>query len=406
MSAGHAGGAALAARGASILGYAWRTPLGATVDGALSRLLAGERAARVNDRFPVDTYACRLAAPIDGVPEASPHGRFLDRMGLFGVEVAREALAMAAARGSTGRDERLGLFCGVGGLRVRWNELLPALAGQRPSGEEAWARGFRRLHPFWMLRHLSNNAHALISVEVRALGEGATFGGAVAGVEAIAAAARALADGAVDRALVVAYDSLIEPEILVELGARGAASHEPLDRLRAPYDARASGVVPGEAAAALVLGRDTIGAMGWIAAATGADGSEGEPAASHLAAIVRRLVAEHGPIALIDGAARALPAHDQAERASVARVVGPTEPLIAVAAAMGALGATAAPVRAIALAEVLRRGVLPRIAGLERAAEGPLRPVVAAEGSRAHAAIGLVAGAAGLAGAVRVEVDR
>src|SRR6185295_12033989 len=108
-------------------------------------------------RFPAGAYACRLAAPIEDAPAASPHRRFLDRLGLLGVEVALEALAMADARAGAVPAERLGLFCGVGGLRARWDELLPALARQRPDGEGAWERGLRGLHPFWMLKHLSNN---------------------------------------------------------------------------------------------------------------------------------------------------------------------------------------------------------------------------------------------------------
>jgi len=384
-------------RGARVLGHAWRTPLGDTVDGVLGRLLAGERAARQDDRF-----GC-LTAPVTSAPPASKLGRFLDRLGLHAVAAAREALAMADARAGTVAPERLGLFCAVGGLRVRWDTLLPALAGQDPDGKGAWERGLRRIHPFWMLEHLSNNAHALISIDVRALGEGATFGGAVAGAEAIAAAARALAEGAIDRALVVACDSLITAETLVELAARGAVSAEPLERLRAPYDARACGAVPGEAAAALVLGNEGP-ALAWIAAATGADGSAGEPGGELLGAVVARLTVEHGGVRLVDGAGRALPAEDAAEREAVGAVVGEGVALVASAAAMGTVGAAAAVVRAIVLVEILRGGVLPPIAGLGRAAEGALRPVLAAETSRARAALGIVTGAPGLAGAVRVEV--
>jgi 3-oxoacyl-(acyl-carrier-protein) synthase len=418
---------------AAILGWAWRTPLGASIDRVVGSLLAGERAARPNERFPVESYACRLAAPIGGDPASSPHRRFLDRLGLFGVEVAMEALAMAEARASgdptptppqggarNGGEQRaernpgslararIGLFCGVGGLRVRWGEILPALAAQRPDGEDAWERGLRRLHPFWMLKHLSNNAHALISVEARVLGEGATFGGATAGAQAIAAAARALDDGAIDRALVVAYDALIDPEALVELAERGVVTRDPLERLRAPYDARAAGVVPGEAAAALVLARaaDTPGAFAIVDAAGGADGNEGEPDAALLAGTAARLLGSRGPAAIVDGAARARPDHDAAERAALARVVGEEAPLVAIAAATGALGAATAMVQAIALAEVLRRGALPPIAGIERPAAGPLRPIAAPEPTRARAAIGLSSGAPGLAAAVRVEVDR
>src|SRR5262249_51792108 len=155
--------------------------------------------------------------------------------------------------------------------------------------------------------HLSNNAHALISVEVRALGEGATFGGPVAGVEALAAAARALACEAVDLALVVAYDTLIEPEIVVEMAARGAAAGGALEDLRAPYDAGASGVVPGEAAAALVLGREDAGALAWLDARASADGNQGEPRIDLLEALARDMITARGPVACVDGAARARP---------------------------------------------------------------------------------------------------
>ena len=43
-------------------------------------------------------------------------------------------------------------------------EMMPALEKQAPDGRESWRRGLEGLHPFWMLQHLSNNAHALVSV--------------------------------------------------------------------------------------------------------------------------------------------------------------------------------------------------------------------------------------------------
>jgi hypothetical protein len=61
-------------------------------------------------------------------------------------------------------------------------------------------------------------------------------------------------------------------------------------------------------------------------------------------------------------------------------------------------------VRAVALAEMLRRGTLAPIAGLARAAAGPMRPLSAAEPTEAKAGLSLITGAPGLAGAVRVEV--
>ncbi len=102
--------------------------------------------------------------------------------------------------------------------------MMPALARQAPDAERAWERGLYLLHPFWMLQHLSNNAHALAAVELGARGDGLLLAGANAGAQALGAAGRALACGAIDAAVVVAYDTLLEPETLVELATRGAST--------------------------------------------------------------------------------------------------------------------------------------------------------------------------------------
>jgi 3-oxoacyl-[acyl-carrier-protein] synthase II len=220
--------------GPTMLARAWRTPLGASIEGVVARLLAGDRA---TVRDPREGYELATIAPIQDEPARSRQGRFLRRMGLFGLEVASEALAASRVGGGV----RVGLFSGVGGLRAHWDDMLAALADQRDDGTRLWERGLKDVHPYWMLRHLSNNVHALASAELDLRGEGATFGGGNGGAQALAAASRALRDGAIDAALVVAYDSLLEPETMVELGARGVRC------------------VPGEAAAAIVLARDGAG---------------------------------------------------------------------------------------------------------------------------------------------------
>src|SRR5262245_19460213 len=140
-------------------------------------------------------------------------------MGGFALEVAREAAAHAQVAAA---GDRLGLFFGYGGLRAHWNDMMPALAHQNPDGDGAWERGLTLLHPFWMLQHLSNNAHALSAEELGARGDGLLLAGANAGAQALAAASRALLAGSVDAAIVVAYDTLLEPETLIELANRGA----------------------------------------------------------------------------------------------------------------------------------------------------------------------------------------
>ncbi len=382
---------------AAISGWAWRTPLGATTDEVIERLLAGERAAGANSRFDASTYACRLAAAMTQPPAPSRHARFLRRMGLHAVEVAAEALENAGINGS----DRVGLFFGYGGLRAHWDDLMPAFERQDATGADVWNRGFNLLHPFWMLQHLSNNAHAIAAQELHARGEGATYGGANAGAQALAAAIRALAAGAVDVALVVGYDSLIEPETLVELAARGACvtgTAEPAS----PYDRGAAGFVPGEAAAALVLQRPGEGrCIAYVQASEGADGENGAVQADTLARMVRRLAR---PGDVVDGAGFAWPAFDAAERVAAAEMTGSDAPLCCIMSAMGQIGAASSVVQTIALAELLRRQVLAPIAGLVNAAPGPLRPLLHSEPTSSRAAVGFAAGAPGLAGLVRVEL--
>lgn len=385
---------------ADLLAWAWRTPLGSNTDDVIERLLAGQRAANVNARFDASSYACTLAAAISDGPAPSRHARFLRRMGLYAVDVAAEALAKAGIAGS----DRVGLFFGYGGLRAHWNDLMPAFERQEPGGEGAWSRGLTLLHPFWMLQHLSNNAHAIAAQELHARGEGATYGGANAGAQALAGAIRALAAGAVDVALVVGYDSLIEPETLVELAARGAVSTHGMAQLAAPYDMAAQGFVPGEAVAALVLQRPGEGAasLGSVQALDGADGSHGEAQPALLARMLRS-IARPGDV--VDGAGLARPGFDLAERHAAAAMAGSDAPLCCIMAAMGHTGAATSVVQTIALAELLRRQVLPPVAGLRSAAAGPLRPLAQAEPTTRRAAIGIAAGAPGLAGIVRVELS-
>jgi 3-oxoacyl-(acyl-carrier-protein) synthase len=386
---------------ADVIGWAWRTPLGDSVDTATSRLLAGERAATDKLRFETRTYACRLGAPILSEPRRSRHARFLRRMGLFGLEAAHEAFQQARAYGCEAAGERLGIFCGYGGLRAHWDDMMEALSGQQLEQGGTWDRGLKRIHPYWMLKHLSNNAHALLAADLSARGDGATYGGATAGAQALSAAIRALEAGSIDVAVVFAYDSLLEPETLVDLAARGATTTGDLASLSAPYDTHARGFVPGEAAAALVLQRPGGGgALASLSAADGADGHTSEPSEETLAAVASRLAQAD---TVVDGSGRALPALDAAERSVLAPLLGEGARLTAVQAAFGQMGAATTLVQAIALASCLRRGVLPPIAGLRKPAEGPLTPIREPVPTEARSALALSTGAPGLAGAVHIH---
>jgi 3-oxoacyl-(acyl-carrier-protein) synthase len=384
-----------------LTGSAWRTPLGGDIDLVMRRYLASERIAHPDRPFTSEGYRSVLRAPVEGEPTPSRHRRFLRRMALLAVEVGKEA----ARRAGVQPGDRLGLFVATGSLRANWEQLMPALAGQRLDGSASWENGFSRLHPFWMLQYLSNNAQALLAADIGASGEGMTFGGASAGAQAIAAANRALHAGAIDQAIVLAYDSLLDPETLVELGERGAVTEATrAAELVAPYADGAAGFVPAEAAAAVVLERpEQAGdrAIAWVEAGTGADGGADQPGGRAIAEVLSRLT----PAAdVVDGAARALPDLDGVERRAIASVLGEDVLLGASSAAMGEIGVAKPLTQVILLTECLRRNAFAAIAGLHRAAPGPLKPLTQPVSPGARSAIGLTTGAPGLIGAVRVQL--
>ncbi|HEY3448906.1 MAG TPA: beta-ketoacyl synthase N-terminal-like domain-containing protein [Myxococcales bacterium] len=381
---------------AAITGWAWRTALGSDVETVWSGLVDGRRAARPCFR------PGRVGAPLLDVPAPMPkHRRFLTPFLALSIQTALEAARRAGCKGGP----RVALFAAVGGLKVAWPEILPAFQKISADGQGAWDQGLRELHPFWLLKHLSNNAHALASADLETRGEGATFGGANAGAQALCAALRCLADGAADAAIVMAADSLLGPEALVELESSSLLSRAALDGLAAPYDSSAAGFVPGEATAALVLEPESRAGshkLALLSAAEGADGSPGQPRGELLA----RLAGEIGRGAeVVDGVGCAQAAWDRVERDALSAALGSKElPLTCDASALGQTGAARSLIQAMTLAAALRHGRLAPIAGLRSPAAGPLRPLERPEPTKARIGIGLSAGAPGLAGAVRVEL--
>src|SRR5258705_507130 len=100
---------------AAIAGRAWRTPLGASIERAVSRWLAGEHA--VQPAPHAAPAACRLRCAIPDPPRTSRNERFLDRLGLLALDAGREAMAGARFAAGDPRLELTALFTATGGLR-------------------------------------------------------------------------------------------------------------------------------------------------------------------------------------------------------------------------------------------------------------------------------------------------
>lgn len=388
----------------AVTGFSLRTPLGSDVDTIAQRMFAGERAGGINPRFDARSYPCQLAATITADPKPSKYRKFIKRMGLFGMEVGAEAFAQSQ---SPVRRHRLGLFCGYGGLRAHWDDLMPVLEHQDGSldAQESWTRGFSLLHPFWMLFHLSNNAHALLSIQLGATGDGTTTAGSNAGAQALQAAIAALECDTIDAALVFSYDSLVEPETILSLGVAAATtSKDSMTAVGAPYGGDATGFIPSEAAAAIVLEKPASAegrTIALLSATATADGNDGF-ADSHCLARALSVVACGD--SLIDGAGLAQNTRDDAERKAIAGVLGDQATLVSTSSNLGHMGAATPLVQAILLSHFLAKSTVPAIAGLSTPAPGPLRPVISTEATNVRSAVALACGMPGLVGALRVEL--
>lgn len=394
---------------AVIQAWAWRTSMGD--DGqVIERLLKGEHGFQTSAHFDNSLYDCPLVAAIKNKPAASKHQRYLRRMGLFALEVTKEVAQKVNL--AEQNAERVGLFFGYGGLRAHWDDLMPAFVKQTPESTECWQRGLHLLHPFWMLQHLSNNAHAIAAQELGVCGDSATYSGANAGAQAIAAAIRALNLGLIDTAIVTAYDSLLEPETLVELRQRHALNCLSEDRLTPPYAPNAQGYVPSEATTALVLQRfdkvSDVRETFSIQALTCGDGNSTEAGINTLEQITRKLLQ---PGDIIDGAGIAQAAYDAAEITMLESVLASMgqnfsqTPLTCIASLFGQTGAAHCLLQVIVLMECLKRGQLPAIHKLQTIRSNSIRPVTGNVffQTTAQAALALSTSTPGLAGGLRIE---
>jgi 3-oxoacyl-[acyl-carrier-protein] synthase I len=172
-------------------------------------------------------------------------GRALDESGFIAYRDALEPPAAAAV------NDRTGVYAGVSasGYQNEY-EFFPLLAAAGGDlgvfGRELAAT----VSPMWLLRSMPNNVVCHLGIRYGLKGPNACVTNhSVSGSLAVTEAAAALRAGEADRALAVGHDAPIEPQMVLYYQQLGLLS---VDEVR-PFDARRSGSLLGEGAAALVL---------------------------------------------------------------------------------------------------------------------------------------------------------
>ena len=172
-------------------------------------------------------------------------GRALDDSGFVAYREALEPPAVAAV------NDRTGVYvCLGGGSYQNEYEFFPLLTTANGDlgtfGRELAAT----VNPMWLLRSMPNNVLCHIGIRYGLKGPNACLTNhSVSGSLAVAEAAAALRAGEADRALAVGHDAPVEPQMVLYYHQLGLLSADGLW----PFDARRSGSLLGEGAAALVL---------------------------------------------------------------------------------------------------------------------------------------------------------
>ena len=251
------------ASGVVITGYGCLTASGADTEATWRAVLAGESGIRQAETWDSSGWPYRLAGEIKAY---SPRElvadrkllKFITRQDVIGLNAVTQAIAHSGIiehrdglADPTSFNDRTGVFVGSPATKYRsQHDYLSPLAKAEGDPREFGAHAMEDVHPMWLLRALPNNVLAYAGIQYGFKGANANVTAhGISGSQAIAEACRYLRDGAIDRAIVVGYDSASELEALPYYASVGLLSSRGLR----PFDRNRDGTVLGEGAGALFV---------------------------------------------------------------------------------------------------------------------------------------------------------
>ena len=253
----------MAQDGIVITGYGCLTASGADAAMTWEAVLAGESGIRQAETWDSSGWPYRLAGEIKAY---SPRDliadrkllKFITRQDVIGLNAVTQAIAHSkiiehrdGLADPTSFNDRTGVFVGSPATKYRsQHDYLSPLSKAGGDLREFGVRAMEDVHPMWLLRALPNNVLAYAGIQYGFKGANANVTAhGISGSQAIAEACRYLKDGAIDRAIVVGYDSASELEALPYYASVGLLSSRGLR----PFDRNRDGTVLGEGAGSLIL---------------------------------------------------------------------------------------------------------------------------------------------------------
>ena len=353
----------------------------------------GRSAIRPIQQWDTSGWPTSLAAEIPGLdPRALVEDRkihkLLQRTDLLGLYVAgralddaglvayREALESADAAAV---NDRTGVYVGSGsGGYQNEHEFFPLLTTANGDLGTFGRELVASVNPMWLLRSMPSNVLCHIGIRYGLKGPNACVTNhSVSGSLAVVEAAAALRAGEADRALAVGHDAPIEPQMVLVYHQLGLLSADGLW----PFDARRSGSLLGEGAAALVLeteaaatarGARVLGEFLGSGCATDAEGllairPDGDGLAGAIVMALDDAGIGPGDVGMIVAHGSGTRQSDASEAAAIHRVFGATAPPVtAFKWAFGHPLAASGTLDAVLALIALRRGVVPGVATLRQ----------------------------------------
>lgn len=184
--------------------------------------------------------------------------KLISRQDVIGLNAAKQAVdhsgVLAYRNGlsdSTEFNDRTGVYVASPGVKfTQQYDLMPVFAKAQGDLTKFGDVMFDLVHPIWLLRILSNNVLAYVGIEHNFKGPNQNIPNhAVSGTQAILEAAQAIVAGQMDRAIVVGYESAIEPQAQTYYAGIGTLAKESIR----PFNDDRDGTVLAEAGAAIFI---------------------------------------------------------------------------------------------------------------------------------------------------------
>lgn len=246
-----------------ITGRSALTASGNSADATWDAILAGKSGITEINNWDLSQWPARLGGELKDFQPAKmlPDRKLIkvisrqDVMGIHAAVCAVEHSQMLAYRDTLDDDsafnDQTAVFVGSPGNKYfQQYDFLPLLAKTQGDIQCFAQQLFDEVHPMWLLRILPNNVLAYTGITYGFKGPNHNITNhAAGGTQAVLEAYHAIANGQVDRAVVVAYDMATEPQSLFYYEQLGVLSHRHLK----PFDMEHDGTLMAEGAAALVL---------------------------------------------------------------------------------------------------------------------------------------------------------